>query len=270
MPDDTPPTRTLTESVRIDAPIERVWRALTEADELTNWFPPEARVTPGEGGAVAMRWSDDMSFESPIDVWVPNRRLRLVHCEPTDDVPARVTVEYTLEGDGGSTVLRLTHAGLLDHPAWNDLYDATQRGWQSMLPALKRYLERHDGRTRDPITLKRSIADRSVGEAWAALDSPDGLAADGSLTGHDEGDPIRLTTSAGDILAGTVRRSIPPKDLELSLDDWNDGLLRIQIDDLFGRRDVYLTAWLWGVDPARVQRLRENLASILGRLFPEA
>lgn len=39
-------------TVEIEAPIERVWRALTEAAELERWFPLEARVEPGEGGSI--------------------------------------------------------------------------------------------------------------------------------------------------------------------------------------------------------------------------
>lgn len=34
-----------------------VWRALTEAEELTRWFPLQARVTPGEGGEIWMSWN---------------------------------------------------------------------------------------------------------------------------------------------------------------------------------------------------------------------
>ena len=45
-------TRTIEKELEIDAPIEAVWKALTDAEELTNWFPLEARVKPGVGGSI--------------------------------------------------------------------------------------------------------------------------------------------------------------------------------------------------------------------------
>jgi uncharacterized protein YndB with AHSA1/START domain len=42
--------------IEINAPIEQVWKALTEGDGLKNWFPLEARVTPGVGGKIFLSW----------------------------------------------------------------------------------------------------------------------------------------------------------------------------------------------------------------------
>jgi uncharacterized protein YndB with AHSA1/START domain len=46
-----PPARRFEMTIDVNAPADAVWSALTEARELTRWFPLEARVVPGEGGS---------------------------------------------------------------------------------------------------------------------------------------------------------------------------------------------------------------------------
>ena len=69
-----------TRSIEIEIPIsaspEAVWKALTDPGELTRWFPLEARVEPGEGGAIALSWGGGMDGENRIRIWQPNRRLQ--------------------------------------------------------------------------------------------------------------------------------------------------------------------------------------------------
>ena len=61
--------RSIETQIEINAPIEAVWKALTDGEELANWFPLKARVTPGVGGSVWSYWAEDMQWESPIDAW---------------------------------------------------------------------------------------------------------------------------------------------------------------------------------------------------------
>ena len=65
--------RTFETEIEIDAPVESVWKALTEADELTRWFPLEAKVNPGVGGSVEMSWTKYSVWDSRIEIWEPNR-----------------------------------------------------------------------------------------------------------------------------------------------------------------------------------------------------
>jgi uncharacterized protein YndB with AHSA1/START domain len=43
-------TRQQTHEIVIDAPIEAVWKAIVDGEELTRWFVEEATVEPGVGG----------------------------------------------------------------------------------------------------------------------------------------------------------------------------------------------------------------------------
>jgi uncharacterized protein YndB with AHSA1/START domain len=44
--------RRVEREIEINAVVEDVWKALTDANELARWFPLEARVTPGVGGKI--------------------------------------------------------------------------------------------------------------------------------------------------------------------------------------------------------------------------
>jgi uncharacterized protein YndB with AHSA1/START domain len=52
--------------VEINRPIENVWKALTDANELARWFPLAARVTPGLGGKIFV--SGGPAFEGEAEI----------------------------------------------------------------------------------------------------------------------------------------------------------------------------------------------------------
>lgn len=57
-------------------PVERVWAAVTEPDELAQWFPSSVKIEPCEGGTIA--FADDPDAEpasGTILIMDPPRRL---------------------------------------------------------------------------------------------------------------------------------------------------------------------------------------------------
>ena len=61
----TEKARVVEQTIRIEASPDAVWKALTDAEDLANWFPLEARVTPGAGGSIWMSWRNEYVFETP-------------------------------------------------------------------------------------------------------------------------------------------------------------------------------------------------------------
>ncbi|MBY0507286.1 MAG: SRPBCC domain-containing protein [Bryobacteraceae bacterium] len=133
-------------TITIDAPIEDVWRALTEAREIERWFAPEASVNPGPGGSITVSWGPGMSGTQTIEVWEPNRQLRLIDDRTQGPSPARLVVDYFLEAVDGKTVLRLVHAGFGPGPDWDGEYEGTRIGWPGFFRTLRHGLERHPGK----------------------------------------------------------------------------------------------------------------------------
>ena len=140
MTDEQPTERCIETSIELDAPVEAVWKALTDAEELTNWFPPFAEVKPGLGGHIRVAWDEKQDWTSPIGAWEPNKHLQVVWCQATPPekaeqarkdgfyAPFPIAVDYHLQGKGAKTVLRLVHSGFSTDAAWaaSITWDATQ------------------------------------------------------------------------------------------------------------------------------------------------
>ena len=103
-------TRQQTHEIVIDAPIEAVWKAITDGEELTRWFVEEASVEPGVGGTITISWGGGDKGESRIEAWEPNQRLRLDH-KFARDKGAVIVSEYTIERRGGKTVTEVRALG---------------------------------------------------------------------------------------------------------------------------------------------------------------
>ncbi|HVA21504.1 MAG TPA: SRPBCC domain-containing protein [Candidatus Micrarchaeia archaeon] len=105
--------------LELAAPLEAVWRHLTDPDRLTSWLAPEAVVEARPGGRVHCRWADGAERVGTVEVADPPRRLRLRWGPPEDGgaagedgTPAATTVEFTLAPVGAGTLLRVTEAGI--------------------------------------------------------------------------------------------------------------------------------------------------------------
>ncbi|MGH9750230.1 MAG: SRPBCC family protein [Candidatus Polarisedimenticolia bacterium] len=262
--------RRMETTVRIEAPVEAVWKALTDAEELSRWFPLQARVRPGADGSVWLSWGPPWEGESRITLWDPPRRLRtgwqFTHAADAAGA-AEVGVDYILEGEGGRTTLRLVHSGFGEGKDWDDEFDAVRRGWRYELRSLRHYLERHRGTPRR-VVWERVPLPVPVGEAHARLMGPGGLLREGSLAGLKEGDPYAFTTATGDPFRGTVLVNEAP-DFAGTAENWKDGLFRLHLEDCTGVREAGLWLATWGVPEADLEGLRTRFRSILEALFPK-
>jgi uncharacterized protein YndB with AHSA1/START domain len=198
-------TGTIIKEIDIAAPPSVVWKALTEPDHLVNWLPLEASVQPGKGGTMRLTWGDPVTQESTIDVWEPEKHLRLketmpfgVQFEPAEAklAPAPRVVDYELKPNGKKTTLQLTHSGFttgLPHAAAarsmaemgqvaelaglalelsplgfrNTVADC----WNYQLNALGDYCENHTGQVRS-VSWVRLPIQTSFPDAWSRLSGP--------------------------------------------------------------------------------------------------
>jgi uncharacterized protein YndB with AHSA1/START domain len=240
--------RVVERTVALDVPVEVVWRALTDAAELTRWFPLEARVTPGAGGSIWMRWDDVYDEVSPIEIWEPGRRLRLGF---PNDAPVRLATDYYLEGDGGGTILRVVTSGFGTGSDWDEWYDGVTTGWAFELRSLKHYLERHRGVDRAAVYLRLPCRGdaaagwhRVIGErGWFRLEAPAGLPAE-----------ARCATASGHVLTGAIEQWRPGRQAVMTVREWNDALFRVERD----RNAVIVWMSVWGLPAADVRALEQE------------
>jgi uncharacterized protein YndB with AHSA1/START domain len=81
----------VTREVDFPVPPDEVWDALTDPDQLEEWFANDVELDPREGGAGIFRWDDGEEKHATIVVAEPPERLVL----DWDDGDGEV--EFTLE-----------------------------------------------------------------------------------------------------------------------------------------------------------------------------
>ena len=133
--------------VVLKAPIERVWQAVTSAEEISRWFGDVVEVDLKPGGKARFGWSEygDVFEAIVIEVKEPTRfsfSWAFDSNMPYDEGTARL-VEINLVAEGGHTRLTLVESGFAQLP--DDLYqkrlDANSGGWDSELADLVEYLD---------------------------------------------------------------------------------------------------------------------------------
>lgn len=98
----------VTREVVLEAPRHEVWRALTEAEKLQEWFANEVELDPRPGGAGVFRWGDGSARWATVETVELERRLGFQWREETGT--ASTAVEITLEDDAGGTRVRVTES----------------------------------------------------------------------------------------------------------------------------------------------------------------
>jgi uncharacterized protein YndB with AHSA1/START domain len=130
----------------IDAPVDVVWRTITEPDQISQWFADkvELEVAPGEHGYMGF---GDQGGPVVVEAVEPPSRFSFRWNHPPGDDPAAgnsLLVEFTLAGEGDQTRLRVVESGL-DLLAWpvaekQRYADEHDEGWGGFLDRLARLL----------------------------------------------------------------------------------------------------------------------------------
>ena len=125
--------------VHLDAPPERVWHALTDADALAAWYwpdslEPRAVSDPRAGGSFGISTTTQgMGFSGEYREFDPPHRMVQSWRWAGDDRDSRVTIELTPSGAG--TDLVVVHDEVDEETA--EMY---RQGWASCLDRLPGYL----------------------------------------------------------------------------------------------------------------------------------
>jgi uncharacterized protein YndB with AHSA1/START domain len=251
--------RRLEKEIEIAAPVDEVWKALTDANELTRWFPLEARVTPGLGGKIFVSWGPGCEGEAEILAWEPGKKFAWK--DPMG------LVEWTLESRGGKTIVHLLQSGFLGNADWeNEWFDSTSYGWNLMLLSLKAALERHRGIARQ-VAWPRLQVSLSREYAYRKLLSGGALFTEDIRTALKPGEPYSLKSTAGDSFSGRVEFVQEPRGFCLTVRELNDAVLWITIE---GPPDkIEVQAWLsaYSVPPAQVEAFRKKWQQRLQEIF---
>jgi uncharacterized protein YndB with AHSA1/START domain len=142
-----PIPNTITRTLDLAHPQEKVWNALTTLDGLTSWFGSHAEGEVAPGQDVRMRWEQYDNGEQTLAIKVVDPMSLFSYCwgisaAPAGD-PRRTYVEFALEPTTSGTRLTVTESGFAQLPdEWLEpSYEGNVKGWGSELGELVAYLD---------------------------------------------------------------------------------------------------------------------------------
>lgn len=136
-------TRGYAHLIEVHVPVSRVWRALTEAPLIRIWQNTEAEVDARKGGLYRVGTPGAGLREAHIDIFEPNRRLRLIYMN-SRDYPASssaIVDDFLLDVKPGKTAVRLLGSGVPEAQVWDRPYVKIRMGWERVLARMRVMLE---------------------------------------------------------------------------------------------------------------------------------
>jgi uncharacterized protein YndB with AHSA1/START domain len=138
-------TRGYAHLIEVDAPVARVWRALTDPALIRIWYGDEAEIDARKGGLYRVGKRGAAAREAHIDIFEVNRRLRLIYLSGRNTPPSNSAVvdDFLLDArkGEGKTSLRLLGSGIPETEAWDQPYMRMRVGWERFLARIKVMLE---------------------------------------------------------------------------------------------------------------------------------
>ena len=124
--------KTIFQKYQIDAPIEKVWKALVNTKDIDAWGAGPSKMDEAVGRKFSL-WGGDI-YGTNIEV-VRFKKLVQEWYEGEWKEPSIVT--FKLEKKGSSTILELLHENVPDEE-----YENIENGWKDYyLEPLKKYVE---------------------------------------------------------------------------------------------------------------------------------
>ncbi|MEM7611349.1 MAG: mechanosensitive ion channel domain-containing protein [Pseudomonadota bacterium] len=136
-------TRHFEQSLSVKCPIERVWTAITDAEQLQTWWAREISIAARIGGHVQATLHDDTRIDAVIDVFMPPRRLRFAQSTPDGERPlptGPVLQELQLREDADGVQLTVRVSGIPADEDWEGYYRRSESHWESSLQELNKLL----------------------------------------------------------------------------------------------------------------------------------
>lgn len=130
----------LTFEQTIQAPIEQVYRAFTNATALREWLCDTATVDARPGGRIYLAWISNYYAAGVYTQLELNALVAFTWAGRDDPAPTQVEVRMTASSPS-ATLLTLYHSGLGNDPAWLPARKQINQGWTKGLKNLSSVLE---------------------------------------------------------------------------------------------------------------------------------
>ncbi len=152
-------SRTIELTRTTEAPQERVFRAWTDADELSRWWTTTAESDARAGGAFSYGFefedaSRNHTYTGTYHAVAPGERVSF----PWQGALGETTVDVRLESAGERTKVTLAHSGWGDGEQWDEAVELHEQGWSFFLDNLVAYLDRGEDLRREAPMGQKTLA----------------------------------------------------------------------------------------------------------------
>ena len=138
-----PIPNTITRTLELPHPQDKVWAAVTTPEGLAGWFGNKVEGDVAPGNDLVMTWNEGHVAHLSIKVVDPTSVFAYcwhVYGVPEED-PRRTYVEFALSPSDTGTTLTVTESGFAQMPdEWLSSYEGNVGGWKSELGELADYL----------------------------------------------------------------------------------------------------------------------------------
>lgn len=140
--------------IELKAPVARVWRALTNHREFSEWFRVDLKdpFVPGQvaRGQITYPGYEHLTFEAVVQKMEPERLFSLTWhpyaIDPKKDYSKEPStfVEFQLEKTAAGTLLTVTESGFSKLPAdrRDEAFRMNDGGWSEQLKNIERHVAR--------------------------------------------------------------------------------------------------------------------------------
>lgn len=144
---------TIERTIHLKAPIDRVWRALTDHEEFGQWFGValDGPFVAGEmsSGHITNKGYEHIRWSARVVAIEPPHRFAFTWhpygIDPAVDYTKEepTTVEFRLESSGGGTHLTLTESGFDKVPAHrrDEALRMNGRGWTAQIENIRKHVD---------------------------------------------------------------------------------------------------------------------------------
>ncbi|MCU1676307.1 MAG: Activator of Hsp90 ATPase 1 family protein [Frankiales bacterium] len=142
-----PIPNTITRTIELAHPQDKVWAAISTPEGITRWFGSHTTGEFTPGSDVVMRWEQYGNHENTLAVKVVEPMSVFAYTwrigGAPDDDPRRTYVEFALEPTKHGTRLTVTESGFAQLPdEWlESTYQGNVAGWRTELDKLVAYLD---------------------------------------------------------------------------------------------------------------------------------
>ena len=141
----TDETRAINQSITVNAPVEAIFKAFTNAREMERWWPSKVESDPRTGGSFKFTFENNPE-DAPAHVRagdylevVQTERIKYPWNIPGMEPATQVEVRIAATGEGTSATV--IHSGWPAAEELNEVFEMHDQGWGGFLNNLKIVME---------------------------------------------------------------------------------------------------------------------------------